>query len=51
MAQAPEKNPPSQAAQKDGRGCNVSMKLNFTIGALAMAAAALAGYLAWHWIH
>jgi len=48
MAQAPDNNPPSQAAQKDARGCNVSMKLNFTIGTLAVAAAAVASYLAWH---
>ena len=30
--------------------CNVSSRLNFTIGAVAIVAAIVIGYWAWHWL-
>jgi hypothetical protein len=30
--------------------CNVNSTFNFTVGALAIAAAIVIGYLVWHWL-
>ena len=40
-----------QRPEPSAPGCNVSTTFNFTVGAVAIVAAIVLGYVVWHWLH